>query len=130
MSFKNHRLLTAFLCALFLLASGRAALAEDFLSAMPDMPLAAGLAELEDGALVFDKPEGRIVQVTALRDSAAATQNEPQDIARFYRRALPNLGWLNGAPETGGRLTFTRKGETLRITISADLVIFDLAPSE
>lgn len=130
MSFKNHRLLTAFLCALFLLASGRAALADDFLSAMPDMPLAAGLAELEDGALVFDKPEGRIVQVTALRDSAAATQNEPQDIARFYRRALPNLGWLIGAPETGGRLTFTRKGETLRITISADLVIFDLAPSE
>ena len=98
--------------------------AEGFLSALDDMPLADGVVELADGALVFDKPEGRIVQVTALREGAST----PALIRQFYMDTLPNLGWQAGA-EVPGRLTFTRKGEILRITLTADLVIFDLAPN-
>jgi hypothetical protein len=64
------------------------------------------------------------VQVTALR-SATAT---PATIRRFYTETLPNLGWRVGVADKSG-LTFTRKGEILRITLTADLVIFDLAPN-
>ena len=98
--------------------------AEGFLSAIDDMPLAEGVVEIEDGTLVFDKPEGRIVQVTALRGGAST----PALIWQFYLNTLPNLGWQNGT-QAPGSLTFTRKGEILRITLTADLVIFDLAPS-
>lgn len=98
--------------------------AEGFLSAIDDMPLADGVVEIEDGTLVFDKPEGRIVQVTALREGAST----PALIKQFYLATLPNLGWRNSA-HASGSLTFTRKGEILRITLTADLVIFDLAPS-
>lgn len=98
--------------------------AAGFLSAMDDMPLAAGVEEIQHGAIVFDKPEGRIVQVTALR-SATAT---PATIRRFYTETLPNLGWRVGVADKSG-LTFTRKGEILRIILTADLVIFDLAPN-
>lgn len=98
--------------------------AAGFLSAIDDMPLADGVVELADGALVFDKPEGRIVQVTALREGASS----PALIRQFYLDTLPNLGWQAGA-QAPGRLTFTRKGEILRITLTADLVIFDLAPN-
>ena len=98
--------------------------AEGFLSALNDMPLADGVVEIEDGALVFDKPEGRIVQVTTLLAGAST----PASIRQFYLDTLPNLGWQAGA-QAPGRLTFTRKGEILRITLTADLVIFDLAPN-
>ena len=97
--------------------------ADGFLSAIDDMPLADGMVELTDGVLVFDKPEGRIVQVTALREGASSAAL----IREFYSDTLPNLGWQRGVQAPGG-LTFTRKGEILRITLTADLVIFDLAP--
>ena len=45
----------------------------------------------------------------------------------FYQNSLPNLGWQ--ASESGsGLLTFMRRGEILRLTFTADLVIFDLTP--
>lgn len=100
--------------------------AAQYLSAAPDIPLAAGLQELSDGGLVFDKPQGRIVQIAALPDGSVA----PRAIVDFYRASLPNLGWQSVAQDsTAQRLTFTRKGEILRLTFTADLVIFDLAPT-
>lgn len=98
--------------------------AEGFLSAIDDLPLAAGIVEIEDGAMIFDKPEGRIVQLTALREGAVRAV----DIRNFYMTVLPNLGWRL-AGQKSHSLTFARKGEILRITLTADLVIFDLAPN-
>lgn len=112
------------ICLSFVLALPGGAQAEAFLSAINDVPLAVGVVELDDGAMVFDKPEGRIVQVTALREEAPSAA----DIRHFYGTALPNLGWSAGAQQSHS-LTFTRKGEILRITLTADLVIFDLAPA-
>ena len=108
---------------IFLLVLPASLHAAGFLSSIDDMPLADGVVEIADGALVFDKPEGRIVQVTALRDGDIALT----DIRRFYAATLPNLGWRTSESAANG-LTFTRKGEILRITLTADLVIFDLAP--
>lgn len=111
--------------ALFIGSAG--AWAEGYLSALPDMPLAAGLSEMPDEALLFDKPEGRILRLSATR-MAAATDTA---IRQFYVATLPNLGWRAqpaGAAQNAPDLTFTRKGENLRITLRADRVIFDLAP--
>lgn len=97
-----------------------------YLSAAPDIPLAEGLQELTDGTLVFDKPQGRILQMTAAQAAGASAQTARQ----FYRASLPNLGWAmrKSNPQDSNILTFTRKGETLQLTFSADLVIFDLTP--
>lgn len=97
-----------------------------YLSAAPDIPLAEGLQELPEGTLVFDKPQGRILQMTAAQVAGASAQTARQ----FYRASLPNLGWAmrKSKPQDSNILTFIRKGETLQLTFSADLVIFDLTP--
>lgn len=115
----------AVFAAVLTLTSARA---EGYLSALPDMPLAAGLAELPEETLVFDKPEGRIIRASATR--AAGISDSA--IARFYIATLPNLGWQapkDKAARGAGDLTFTRKGENLRITFSANRIVFDLAPT-
>ena len=118
--------MTAVLAALLFLPFQGAMADNGYLSAVPDIPLAPGLRELDEGMLIFDKPEGRIVQITTASVSTGAA------VAAFYRKALPNLGWqVPPAASHDGKtvLTFQRDGEMLRITASADLVIFDLTPA-
>ncbi|MGI9440349.1 MAG: hypothetical protein ACR2OT_05155 [Parvibaculales bacterium] len=95
---------------------------EQYLSALPDVPLAPGLQELVDTSWVFDKPEGRIVRLMAM------TQNGDTlpAIADFYAVTLPNLGWHL---TTHQPLSFAREGEILRISVRKNLVIFDLTPN-
>ena len=98
-----------------------------YLSALPDVPLAPGLQEIRDTSWVFDKPEGRIVRLTAAPQNAAP-ENINADIASiaaFYAATLPNLGWNLQTQEP---LSFVREGEILRISLHKNLVIFDLTP--
>lgn len=112
-----------FMAALPLLLAPHSARALDYLSTIGDVPLASGLEELPEAGFVFDKPQGRIVQLTALRDGAIT-----QDVLMgFYKNSLPNLGWQARGAQ-GGILTFVRRGEILRLTFTADLVVFDLTP--
>lgn len=104
------------------------ALARDaYLSLAPDIPLAPGLLEFDDGQVVFDKPEGRIVSIEAER---IETQGAGDGVPAFYRETLPNLGWqLNGPDNSAGNvLTFQRGGETLLITMQGERVMFKLSP--
>ena len=104
------------------------ALARDaYLSLAPDIPLAPGLLEFDDGQVVFDKPEGRIVSIEAER---IETQGAGDGVPAFYRETLPNLGWqLNGADNSADNvLTFQRGGETLLITMQGERVVFKLSP--
>ncbi len=116
-----------------------AAYGQGFLSAAADIPLADGLVEAPNGVMVFDKPEGRIVQITA-NNKGTKSRAEMID---FYDTSLPNLGWQRmepvapveavapdeGAPKDRSmRLTFVRKGEILRLTFTDEFVFFDLAP--
>ncbi len=120
-----RRLIGFFIVFLGLIGSAQAQNSA-YLSAVPDIPLAAGLEELAEGTLIFDKPQGRIVQLTA----ALGVDMKAGDIRAFYVKSLPNLGWQNTTAPTPPHnvLTFARKGEILRITFAADLVIFDLVP--
>lgn len=80
-----------------------------FFSSLEDIPLMPGLSELPAQGMVFDKPEGRIVEALALTGGLAR-----KDIVVYYGGTLPQLGW--------GRVTdtrFFREGEVLEISFTS-----------
>ncbi|MDB2668268.1 hypothetical protein OAI46_05635 [Alphaproteobacteria bacterium] len=115
----------ALLVGLATLGPLTAAKAQDsYLSAASDIPLPPQLQETSEAALVFDKPQGRIVQMSA---GYTSKKPKPQSVVAFYRSILPNLGWRDeSASDT--RLTFKRESEMLQVTMAGELVIFDLTP--
>ena len=92
-----------------------------FVAGIEDLPLMAGLVEDSAAALVFDKPEGRIVEALARGPLERAA------VKAFYAATLAELGWR---PSDDG--SYTREGEALRITISGEdgavTVHFSLTP--
>lgn len=82
-----------------------------FVPGLPDVPLMRGLDLQEDATVIFDKPNGRIVEAAAVGPVATAA------FLSYYRSALPELGWSAVAPggSRSGELSFRREGEALRI---------------
>jgi hypothetical protein len=77
-----------------------------FVDGIDDLPLMPGLIGMGDQSLVFDKPNGRIVQAVATgRVQASAVRS-------FYADTAPQLGW-----KSAGEGRFTRDGESLRIEL-------------
>lgn len=74
---------------------------------MPDMPIMEGLIELTEQTVVFDKPEGRIVESVA-----AMGQKNPQSVLKYYDDTLPQLGWARIEDRT-----FRREQEFLKIAL-------------
>ena len=89
----------------FLAVKGLSAQAA-FFSNVEDLPIMPGLEEILDAGMVFDKPEGRIVEVVAI---GAVSRNA---IIAFYKSTLPELGWIRE-----GLTDFARSGEVLRFRI-------------
>ncbi len=79
----------------------------EFFTALNDLPAMPGLTEMTGKGVVFDKPEGRIVEIYAQGAVKRA------DVMTFYRSTLPALGWAEA-----GFLAFRREGEVLRIEFS------------
>jgi hypothetical protein len=79
-----------------------------FLAGLDDLPLTPGLREIKDAGVVFDKPEGRIVEAYAEGRLSVAK------VRSFYAATLPQLGWRAEGP---GR--YRREGEVLSIGIRA-----------
>ena len=94
----------------------------DFVAGIGDLPLMEGLIEDPDAAIIYDKPEGRIVEAVAHGAIKAA------DVTSFYRTTLVQLGWQ----ADGDGLSFSREGEVLTITVEDNngttVVGFSLAP--
>lgn len=80
------------------------ALAEGFLSAYEDLPVAPGLTEAVGSGVAFDTPSGRIIEAFAHGPMKAA------DVLRFYAATLPQLGWTR---ETD--TVYRREAEVLRL---------------
>ena len=59
-----------------------------FLTAISDMPLMPGLAEVPDALVTFDSPSGRIIEALAIGNVSTAS------IRSFYLQTLPQLGWV------------------------------------
>jgi hypothetical protein len=122
------RRLTAIAFLLFAAPLGAAlpypSLAEDppgFLAGTEDIPLMPGLRNEPNTLVVFDKPQGRIVEAEARGKVTRAA------VEKFYTASLPELGWKADGPD-GWR----RDEEELRIDFKGhdgDLrVAFSLAP--
>ena len=98
-------------------------LADDFLAGTEDVPLMQGLTLLSDETFDFDTEDGR------LYFSKANTSVDSEKIWDFYRKTLPQLGWVE--EEKG---SFSREGDVLRISIDnqsaenkkSNTVVFEL----
>ncbi len=114
--------LAVFLLGVLLFAPGPAPAEARFAEAIPDLPLMAGLVELP-GAVVFDKPSGRIVEM-----EAQGPLSQPE-VEAFYLRTLPSLGW-----EPAGAGLYQRAQEQLRLAFQPAAerltVRFILSPRE
>ncbi len=89
------------LCVMMPLA---AALADAFVPGTEDVPLMPGLTPVAGSAVVFDKPEGRIVEAQAAGKVTRAA------VRAFYEASLPRLGWA-----AAGAAAWRREGEVLRL---------------
>ncbi len=89
---------------LLLLAAPVATWADDFVAGTEDVPLMPGLTAIAGSSLVFDKPEGRIVEAQA---AGKVTRGA---VHAFYARTLPQLGW-----QASGADQWRREGEALRL---------------
>lgn len=101
----NNTIARAFALVLLLLTAPVAVLgAEGFFEGVDELPLMPGLVQAEQGALVFESPGGRIVEVYAVGEA------EPARILDFYGETLPQLGWA-----ARDRNTYAREGEVLSL---------------
>ena len=120
MGMRSRRLLSVAVVLLAVLASGPA-LADGFLSAYEDLPLAPGLTEIEGSGLSFDSPSGRIVEAYAEGKVTAAA------VLGFYATTLPQLGWTRESDTL-----YRRDPEELRVEPTADgasmVVHFTISP--
>ena len=109
------------LCALLGLSATALAETPGFVPGTEDVPLMPGLATDAGSDLVFDKPQGRIVE---LRAHGAVTRKA---VLAFYKESLPQLGW-HAADERH----FQREGEKLSLDFTGTdgnlQVGFTLAP--
>lgn len=104
-----------FALVLVLFLAATAVRAEEFVAGTEDVPLMPGLRFITGSELVFDKPEGRIVEAKA---QGALTRAKVQ---AFYAASLPQLGWKKiGADQwqrEAERLKLDFRGPDGRLTV-------------
>lgn len=112
-------LMTAFLF------TSTVAVAQGFSSAIEDLPIMDGMSEKTDKIVVFDTPEGRIVETT-LETSLGNIQ-----VFNYYRQTLQQLGWTSIG---GSDKAFQRENEMMTIDMYENpetgtyYVTFKIAP--
>lgn len=115
--------MTRALLLTLLLGLSTAALAETpgFVPGTEDVPLMPGLSTDTGSDLVFDKPQGRIVEIRA---HGAVTRKA---VLAFYKDSLKQLGW-----RAADERHFAREGEKLSLDLAGNdgnlQVAFTLAP--
>lgn len=59
-----------------------------FFSSLEDVPIAPGISELQEQTVLYDKPEGRIIESVASMNEVSQSS-----VLSFYHRTLPQMGW-------------------------------------
>lgn len=104
----------------FLAAAPAVAWAADaFVAGTEDVPLMPELQPVDGSALVFDKPQGRIVEAQA---KGPVSRGKVRD---FYAATLPQLGWHAAGPNAwerdGERLLLDFHGRDGNVTVGFTL---------
>lgn len=112
-----------FVAALLVLLPAIVAAGGGFLSGAEDVPLPPALTENPGGGMVFDSPQGRIVDADA---SGELTQDQ---VIAFYAQTLPQLGWSRISDTD-----YRSETETLRLSFRpgkprGTIVHFNLTPN-
>ena len=81
-----------------------ATFAADFADEIEDLPLMESFEIIDQDTIYFDKPEGRIITLTAF------SENKTEDPIGFYAKTLPQLGWA-----LLSQAEYTREKEHLKI---------------
>jgi len=81
-----------------------------FVAGFDDLPLMKGLTQVSEDTVLFDTPQGRIVQASANGNLKEA------DVFTFYNTTLPQLGWSRVS-----KALFLREGEKLSLEIEPAL---------
>ncbi|MCD8498390.1 MAG: hypothetical protein LRZ85_10205 [Alphaproteobacteria bacterium] len=108
-------MIRSFICCaltIILFVSALPALAQNtarFFESLPDIPLMEGLTELPSESSLFDKPEGRIAEVTA-----AGSDITFEAVTVYYKQSLPQFGWQLVKTDP---LLFKRDNEELRLEV-------------
>jgi hypothetical protein len=93
--------------------------ADAFVAGTEDIPLMPGLKPVPNSTMVFDKPEGRIVEAQAQGSTTRAK------VEAFYATSLPPLGWkrtgLNQWQREAERLRLEFHGATGIVTVGFTL---------
>jgi len=100
-------------------------LSGQFFEALYDVPVLLDLEEITEEAVMFDKPSGRIAQVSA------RTYLSQAKILNAYKATLPELGWKQTSESK-----YVREKEILSISVvksnasneKITVVIFSLGP--
>ena len=81
----------------------------DYIDGFDAVPVMDGMAQTDDGSLIFDKPGGRILEATIIGpvDHLSAM--------RFYDQTLRSLGWSPVGPAATGKAQYAREDEALQI---------------
>lgn len=87
-------------------AGAALAQAPEYLSGHEDLPLLAGLTQDRDSVMVFDTPQGRVVETFAQTPESGAK------VLSAYAETLPQMGW-------------TRKSQT-RYERGAEALVFEV----
>lgn len=109
------------LAACLFIGSGSIALADqsEFLEAIPDVPVMQGMEEMQDYILVFDKPEGRIIETLVHTDDISQ-----ESIRNYYAQTLPQLGWRKSGSDE-----FVREQEKLSLQYEDDFLKITISPN-
>ncbi|GEM_PF-560070 len=114
-----------------------AASAEEPLLSALDIPLMPGYAEDDSRRVVFDTPEGRIIQIRVVGPAGA------QKAVEFYQLVLPSLAWdqmskqeIDSAPDGADCkkrcLMLRRGGEILKMKVVEEktqtVIYFSVSP--
>lgn len=81
---------------------------QQFFQTLPDIPLMAGLEEMEAQASLFDSPQGRIAEGKARLGLVNAAA-----VMAFYQTTLPQLGWRKTLENQ-----YFREGEVLELAVA------------
>lgn len=95
-----------------------------FIEPLGDVPLMKGVSVDYQSALIFDKPEGRFVEIAAYPSGLSV-----EKIEAYYRQSLAALGWVESEKNKYNRLQ-----ESLEISFiqgdGSKIIRFVLSPEK